>query len=116
LKDDINTKQNQIDINIFPHFPVGTPRALAQILEVVCLVKKEGYSREQAVRVVADIRGIAIPTVHDKMGRQLGKNTAEIDRLLLDENLNDFKELLCRDSRFQDYSRLIEDTFLSFQK
>jgi len=99
--------------DIFPNFPLNTPKSLAEIIQVICLVKKEGFTRQRATREVADIRSVAIPTVTDKLCRQLGKTSNEIDELLLSENMETFKLLLVK--RFPYHVDLIEKTFLELK-
>jgi len=67
-----------------PSFSSSVPSALQQILEVIFLVKKLGYTRTEATNLVAERRGIAPQTVIDKYCRQLNKQAYEIDRLLED--------------------------------
>ena len=95
----------------FPTFPVGVPKALAQILEVIYLVKKRGYTRTDATNKVADKRLKAPQTIIDKYCRQLNKKAFEIDRLLEDKNLDEFKSLLER--KFFDHRAVIKDVFAS---
>ena len=95
----------------FPSFPVGVPKALAQILEVIYLVKKRGYTRTDATNKVADNRLKAPQTVIDKYCRQLNKKAFEIDRLLDDKNLDEFKSLLER--KFINHRAVIKDIFAS---
>ncbi len=80
----------------FPTFTAGVPKALAQILEVIYLVKKEGLTRTDATNKVADKRGTAFQTVIDKYCRQLNKRAFEIDNLLQDGKLDEFRLLLER--------------------
>ena len=77
-----------------PSFPDGVPKALAQILEVIYEVKKSGRNRREATNLVAQRRNTAPQTVIDKYCRQLGKRAYEIDRLLEEENLGEFRALL----------------------
>jgi hypothetical protein len=95
----------------FPTFSVDVPKALAQILEVIYLVKKSGYSRTDATNKVADKRLKAPQTVIDKYCRQLNKKAFEIDRLLEDQNLDEFKSLLER--KFINHRAVIKDLFAS---
>ncbi len=109
-------KGNKVEIKdsdvrkIFPQFPESVPNALAQILEMIILVKKEGLSRVEATRTVADRRGITTQAVIDKYTRQLSKKKAyQIDELLMSSNMNQFKTLLV--NQFSYHSSLIEDIF-----
>ena len=92
-----------------PSFPDGVPKALAQILEVIYEVKKSGRSRREATNLVAERRNTAPQTVIDKYCRQLGKRSYEIDRLLEDQNLKEFKALLER--KFVNHRNLIDSFF-----
>jgi len=95
----------------FPTFSVGVPKALAQILEVIYLVKKRGYTRTDATNKVADKRLKAPQTVIDKYCRQLNKKAFEIDNLLEDQKLDEFKSLLER--KFINHRDVIRDLFKS---
>ena len=77
-----------------PEFRPGVPEALAQILQVMYLVKNKDFGRVQATREVAEARGITYQAVIDKYTRQLGKKAYEIDELLTDSNMNELKEIL----------------------
>ena len=90
-------------------FPNGIPKALAQILEVIFEVKKSGRNRNEATNLVAQRKGTAPQTVIDKYCRQLNKRAYEIDRLLEDENLGEFRSLLAR--RFVNHKDIIGSFF-----
>jgi len=77
-------------------FPDSVPYALAQILQMIILVKNEGFNRVQATHKVAEFRRITPQAVIDKYCRQLGKKSYEVDELLMTQNLNDFKSLLIK--------------------
>jgi hypothetical protein len=77
-----------------PRLPDGTPKALAQILEVLYEIKKLGLTRTQATSIVAQRRRTAPQTIIDKYCRQLNKRAYEIDRLLQEKDLREFKLLL----------------------
>lgn len=94
-----------------PSFPDGVPKALAQILEVIYEVKKSGRNRREATNLVAQRRNTAPQTVIDKYCRQLGKRSYEIDRLLEDQNLREFRALLER--KFVNHRNLIDSFFNS---
>ena len=94
-----------------PSFPDGVPKALVQILEVIYEVKKSGRNRREATNLVAQRRNTAPQTVIDKYCRQLGKRAYEIDRLLEDESLREFRELL--ENRFVNHRELIISFFAS---
>ena len=94
---------------VIPKFPESVPSALAQILEMIILVKKEGLSRIEATHTVADLRGITTQAVIDKYTRQLGKKAREIDELLMNSNLKELKTLLIE--QFPYHNRVIETIF-----
>jgi negative regulator of replication initiation len=94
-----------------PNIPDGVPKALSQILEVIYFVKKRGYARTEATNKVAMLRNTAPQTVIDKYCRQLNKKTFEIDRLLQDDNLNEFQSILER--KFISHIGVIRDFFSS---
>lgn len=94
-----------------PNFPDGVPKALAQILEVIYEVKKSGRNRREATNLVAQRRNTAPQTVIDKYCRQLGKRAYEIDRLLTDENIREFRALL--EKKFVNHQELITSFFAS---
>jgi negative regulator of replication initiation len=89
-------------------FPESVPNALAQILEMIVLVKNQGLSRVEATHRVADRRGITTQSVIDKYTRQLGKKAYEVDELLISSNIHEFKTLLIE--LFPRHSRVIEST------
>lgn len=95
----------------FPTFSVGVPKALSQILEVIYLVKKRGLTRTEATNRVADQRLKAPQTILDKYCRQLNKKAFEIDRLLDNKNLNEFKSLL--EDKFTNHRAIINEFFVS---
>lgn len=95
----------------FPSFPVGVPKALSQILEVIYLVKKRGFTRTEATNKVAAQRLTAPQTILDKYCRQLNKKAFEIDRLLEGKNLDEFKSLL--ENKFTNHRVIINDFFAS---
>ncbi len=74
--------------------PPGTPRALAQILEVAELVLRNNWTRTDATREVARRRNVTPQTVNDKFGRQIGLTAEQFDRLLGQLELNDLKKVL----------------------
>jgi len=92
-----------------PQFPESAPNALAQILEMIILVKNQGLSRVEATHTVADRRGFTYQTVIDKYCRQLGKRAYEVDALLMTSNVDEFRTLLIE--RFPYHSKVIESTF-----
>lgn len=106
--DEVKIKDKDVR-KVFPRFPESVPNALAQILEMIILVKKEGQSRVEATQTVADLRGITTQAVIDKYTRQLGKRAYEVDELLMTSNMNEFKTLLIE--RFPYHSKVVESTF-----
>lgn len=75
-------------------FPVSTPVALQQILEVVHLVKKDAFKRNDATHIVAKRHGVFPQTVNDKYGRQLGITADEFDRILAKLDMSELETLL----------------------
>jgi len=104
-----NAQPNVAVLNL----PSSTPKALAQILEVIYEVKKRGRSRNEATNVVAARRKTAPQTVIDKYCRQLGKRAYDIDRLLQDKNLDEFRVLL--ESRFTSHRDIVSSFFSSLE-
>lgn len=101
---------NKIDKpNVLPEFPASVPHALAETLEMIILVKKEGLNRVEATHKVADIRGISTQAVLDKYCRQLNKRAREIDELLTVANLDEFRALLIR--KYPYHKVIIEGIF-----
>ncbi|PWN06475.1 hypothetical protein [Rhodohalobacter mucosus] len=94
---------------LFPSLPSSIPTALQHILEVIHLVKKRGLSRVDATKAVSKRHKVRRETVLDKYGRQLDKTTSEVDSLLEDQNLPEFKRILL--NKFQDYRNIIEGFF-----
>lgn len=74
--------------------PPGTPKALAQVLEVAHLVLRSKWERTDATREIARRRDVKQQTVNDKFGRQLGLTAEQFDRLLGQPGLNDLKKML----------------------
>jgi negative regulator of replication initiation len=99
---------------IFPEFPPSVLSALAQTLEMILLVKKQGMNRVRATHTVADIRGISREAVQDKYCRQLGKKSYEIDELLMDSNIENFKILLLK--KYPHNETTIKEVFNSIRK
>ena len=86
-------------------FQVGTPVALQHILEVVRLVRKGAYERNDATHFVAKKHRVAPQTVQDKYGRQLGLTAEEFDRLLGKADSNDLLSILI--NKFPSYGDII---------
>lgn len=96
-----------------PRLPDGTPKALAQILEVLYEIKKLGLTRTQATSIVAQRRRTAPQTIIDKYCRQLNKRAYEIDRLLQEKDLREFKLLL--ENKFTNHKDVINSFFKTLQ-
>jgi hypothetical protein len=96
-----------------PNFSDGVPKALAQILEVIYEMKKSGRNRKEATKIVARRRNTDPQTVIDKYCRQLGKRAYEVDRLLEDQSLIEFRALLER--KFVNHRNLIDSFFNSLK-
>ena len=86
-------------------FPLGTPGALQQILEVIRLVKQGAYNRNDATHFVAKKHNVASQTVQDKYGRQLSLTADQFDRLLIPQRSNDSTSLLIK--KFPQHSEII---------
>ena len=89
----------------------GTPKSLAQILEVIYEIEMNGCSRTEATNRVAENRGTAPQTVTDKYCRQLGQKAHEIDQLLTEPGYRQFKGLL--KSKFSRHQQIIDAYFES---
>ncbi|MCI0352440.1 MAG: hypothetical protein L0Z53_23735 [Acidobacteriales bacterium] len=89
--------------------PPGTPKALAQILEVAGLVIRSNWSRTDATREVARRRQVTQQAVNDKYGRQLGLTADQFDRLLGQPGLQDLKKLL--NEKFPDHRDVVNKWF-----
>ena len=97
-----------------PRLSGSIPNALEQILEVVFLVVKRDYPRNEATNLVAKRRAITTQSVIDKYCRQLDKKAYEIDKLLQPVNMNDFKELLQR--KFPPHLHVISEFFQTLRE
>ncbi len=109
FKTDNYVKPSNTERIEIPHYPNSIPSALAQILQMVSIVKKYNMSRVEATGRVAESRRITTQAVLDKYCRQLGKKAYQIDELLSHSNLEEFKNLLIE--RFPLHSKVIETTF-----
>jgi negative regulator of replication initiation len=85
--------------------PRNIPRSLAQILEVIHEVRYNKRQRPEATRIVAQRYGTTPQTILDKYCRQLGKKANEIDELLDESDLEEFRHLLV--NKFPNYVDLI---------
>ena len=83
------------------------PQALRQILEVAHLVSKQGVSRTDATRDVANSHRVTPQTVLDKYCRQLGLTASVFDQLLEDPDLAALRDLLRK--KFHEHSQVIEN-------
>lgn len=92
-------------------FPNDVPKALSQVLEVIYFIRNKNLSRENATHMVAKSRNTDYQTIIDKYTRQLDKKAKDIDRLLMEENLNEFKLLL--KEKFANHIKLIDKFFES---
>lgn len=98
------------DVSNIPAVSIqGTPKSLAQILEVLYEMEINGYSRTEATNRVARKRGTAPQTITDKYCRQIGKKAHEIDQLLSEPGYENFKKLL--KSKFDAHQQVIETYF-----
>lgn len=86
-------------------YPSGTPMALQQILDVIRLVKRGSYTRNEATQFVSNRRNVAPQTVQDKYGRQLGLTAYEFDRLLDKSRVSELETLLIR--KFPNHGNII---------
>lgn len=89
----------------------GTPKSLAQILEVIYEIQINGYSRTEATNRVAETRGTASQTITDKYCRQLGRKAHEIDQLLTEPGYGQFKALL--KNKYGRHQQIIDTYFES---
>lgn len=104
----IDAKSDDITLAL-PTFPDSVPSALAQILEMIILVKNKGLKRVKATHTVAKLRKISTQAVIDKYTRQLNKKAYEVDELLMTSNLSEFKKLLVE--RFPHHKSIVETVF-----
>ena len=107
------SRSDNVKKGIAPRLPDGTPKALAQILEVLYEMNKLGMSRPQATNIVAQRRRTSPQTIIDKYCRQLNKRAYEIDRLLQQKDLTDFKLLL--ENKFTNHKDVINSFFNTLQ-
>lgn len=97
-----------------PQFSGSIPNALEQIMEVIFLVTKRHYSRNEATNLVARKRTITTQSVIDKYCRQLGKKAHDIDILLDVDRLNELLQLLKR--KFPAHHQVIHQFFQSLNE
>ena len=92
----------------------GTPKSLAQILEVIYEMEVNGYARTEATNRVAQKRGTTPQTITDKYCRQIGKKAHEVDQLLSESGYKQFKALL--KSKFIHHAQVIDTYFDSLSQ
>ncbi|MGM0588696.1 MAG: hypothetical protein ACQETE_09800 [Bacteroidota bacterium] len=109
LQNKVGRKEPLKSNSLLPDFPIETPVALQHILEVIFLVKIRGFSRVEATKSVAKRHRVRRETVSDKYGRQLNKSTSEVDQMLDDQNLHEFKKVLIR--KFSNQTSFIDNFF-----
>jgi len=92
-----------------PSFIHNMPKALSQVLEVIYEVKKMGRSRPKATNIVAKRNNTAPQTIIDKYCRQLNKRAFEIDQLLQEPGMSEFKMIL--KNKFSNQTNVIDSFF-----
>ena len=87
------------------------PQALADVLEVIFIMRHDEVSRIKATAYVAEIRGVTAQTIIDKYTRQLRSDlsASEVDSLLGDYDYKEFKVLLI--NKYPEYKGQIEIFF-----
>lgn len=78
------------------------------VLEVMELVRRDGHSRLEAIRLVASKRGITRATVNDKCCRRLGLNAERFDKMINSPKMHDLRKLL--NKKFPDKTDIINET------
>lgn len=91
-----------------PNLPHHIPTTLEHTLQMIHLVKREGYTRIDATKALAEWHRVAIPTITIKFTRLLGISAHEIDALLEPEREGDLMGLLM--SNFPEYGEVIRST------
>ena len=86
-------------------YQIGTPAALQQILDVIRLVKRGTYTRNEATQIISKKLNVAPQTVQDKYGRQLGLTADAFDRLLAQPGRGELQALLIK--KFPNHGNLI---------
>jgi len=93
-----------------PLFSSDIPKKLSHILEMVFEMRKNGLNRIEATKVVANRYSIKRTTIQDAYSRRrIGKNTIEIDSMLQESSLQEFRSLL--ENRFTPHKSMISDFF-----
>jgi hypothetical protein len=90
-----------------PTLPHHIPATLEHTLQMVHLVKSQGYTRIEATKALADWHRVAIPTITIKFTRLLGISAHEIDALLEPGREGDLLGLLL--SNFPEYGEVIRE-------
>jgi predicted transcriptional regulator len=91
-----------------PTLPHHIPTTLEHTLQMIHLVRKQGYTRIDATKALAEWHRVAIPTITIKFTRLLGISAHEIDALLEPEREGDLVGLLV--SNFPEYEEVIRST------
>jgi hypothetical protein len=91
-----------------PNLPHHIPTTLEHTLQMIHLVRKQGYTRIDATKALAEWHRVAIPTITIKFTRLLGISAHEIDALLEPEREGDLMGLLM--SNFPEYGEVIRET------
>ena len=88
------TRNNNISSFITTSSNPRIPRALSHTMDVIHEVIKNGLTRQDATRIVAERNGTATQTIIDKYCRQLGKTASEVDHLLQEPGLESLQTIL----------------------
>jgi hypothetical protein len=91
-----------------PNLPHHIPTTLEHTLQMIHLVRKQGYTRIDATKALAEWHRVAIPTITIKFTRLLGISAHEIDALLEPGREGDLVGLLV--SNFPEYGEVIRET------
>lgn len=94
---------------IIVNVPEDIPMALTHALQVIHMVKKNGFSRVNATIEVAKKWNIARQTIQDKYCRQLGVSSVEIDNLLKKSDTTELKAVL--KNKYPEYQRYLDSFF-----
>ena len=87
----------------------GLPKALSQVLEVLYEIKRHGYTRQKATRVVAEKNNTVPPTIMDKYCKQLELKARDVDLLLEEPGYEKFMQIL--KDKFPAYVTIIDMFF-----
>ena len=91
-----------------PRPAFGVPRALAQTLDVIRLVRLESKTRTEATHKVAQGEGVTFQTVLDKYCRQLGLQVNQFDQFLVEADLGRLRRRM--KSKFPAHDRFIDES------